>query len=99
MGSAQGVRLLSGPAGRGGLKQRIQRLEEDCVRALGRRRFEQVHSLLKNALDHKLGEAGTGNAESSERAVRERVQSLLAYDGKLSYWNKIDNLIFMQEAV
>jgi len=91
------------PAKPGGLKSRIALLQEECIGALGKRRFATVYQLLKSSLEHKLYEAGHANKPStgvnSEKEMREKIENLLSPDGKISYWRKIDNLIFMQETI
>mmetsp|Transcript_14636 Transcript_14636/g.25721 ORF Transcript_14636/g.25721 Transcript_14636/m.25721 type:complete len:806 (-) Transcript_14636:19-2436(-) len=79
----------------GGLKSRVRNLEDECIRALGKKRFEQVYNVLKSNLDNKLRESN----QLSDKALEKEMNSLLAGDGKLAYWSKIDNLIFMQEAI
>mmetsp|Transcript_2944 Transcript_2944/g.6828 ORF Transcript_2944/g.6828 Transcript_2944/m.6828 type:complete len:934 (+) Transcript_2944:377-3178(+) len=82
----------------GGLKFRVQRLEEECICALGKRRFDIVYEILRSHLEMKLHNPDSSLVQS-ERDVQEKVSALLVSDGKLAYWSKIDNLIFMQEAL
>jgi len=81
-----------------GLKARIAALEEDCIRALGRKRFIAIYELLRHNLETKLNDHATNSANDEEQLTM-KMTTLLAGDGKLAYWNKVDNLIFMQEAL
>ena len=82
--------LADPPSPSGRLADRIVRLKQRCVEALGQNAFEEVYSFLKSF------EEDSYYQEASEKEKAIRVKGIVG-DGKAHYMPLIEQLIFMEE--
>ena len=87
--------LQDPPSPSGRLGDRITRLRQRCVEALGNGAFEDVYGFLKTN-DDDSGGMGGGYREDAEEQKANRVKAILG-DGKAHYMPLIEQLIFMEE--
>ena len=84
--------LSDAPSPSGRLSDRIERLRQRCVEALGRGSFEDAYEFLKS---HENDDRGMYE-EDIEEEKQKKVRSILG-EGKAHFMPLIEQLIFMEE--
>merc|ERR1712146_122687 len=84
--------LSDAPSPSGRLSDRIDRLRQRCVEALGRQSFEQAYMYLKSLENDDRGIY----EEDIEEEKAKKVRRILG-DGKVHFMPLIEQLIFMEE--
>lgn len=87
--------LVDAPSPSGRLGDRIIRLKQRCILALGKRAFDEAYSYLKQHAANDEGDDIYDDGASSATKER-RVKEILGAD-KAHYMPLIDQLIFMEE--
>lgn len=85
--------LVDAPSPRGRLADRIARLRQRCVQALGRSAFEEAYTYLKS---HATNDDDDVLDEELDNQKAKRVRDILGHE-KAHYMPLIDQLIFMED--
>lgn len=87
--------LVDAPSPRGRLGDRIVRLKQRCMQALGEEAFEEAYTYLKK---HSSNDDDDGDImdDEIENEKAQKVRSILGHD-KAHYMPLIDQLIFMED--
>ena len=87
--------LQDAPSPVGRLSDRIQRLRQRCIEALGRDAFADAHAFLKRFEENHAADGRFYEEDAEEEKVA-RMRDILG-DGKAHYMPLIEQLIFMEE--
>lgn len=87
---------MDAPSPRGRLGDRIVRLKQRCLQALGEEAFEEAYTFLKTHSTRNDDDDGDVLDDEMDNEKAQRVRDILGND-KAHYMPLIDQLIFMED--
>jgi hypothetical protein len=87
---------VDAPSPRGRLGDRIVRLKQRCMQALGKEAFEAAYAFLKTNTSNNEDDDGDVMDDEMDNQKAQKVRDILGHD-KAHYMPLIDQLIFMED--